>query len=84
MLDAENFDYAKWDYKQMAHHARFVKYINSMPHKLTCQECGGGGGWTEPVLDDGTGPWEQCGWCQGTGYVRPWLRGRWLGWKRNA
>jgi hypothetical protein len=37
-----------------------------------CPACGGLGGDVEPVLDDGTGPWMECGFCQGRG----WHQGR--------
>lgn len=61
------------------HHARYKQYIKA--HGLICQECGGSGGETEVVLDDGTGPWYDCGFCEGTGYVTRWMRGQWLRWK---
>lgn len=51
--------------------------------KLICQECGGAGGYIEPVLDYGQGPWFDCGWCLGTGEVTPTVRGYWLAWKRQ-
>jgi len=38
--------------------------------KVTCPNCGGLGGYTEVILDDGTGPWEQCGFCEGTGEMK--------------
>ncbi len=38
-----------------------------MVKKVACPWCGGGGGFIEVILDDGTGPWERCGFCQGTG-----------------
>lgn len=76
-------NWVKWSYVIRAHHDRFVRYIKSQERKLVCQECGGGGGWAEPILDDGTGPWEQCGWCEGTGYMTRWSRGLWLRYKRE-
>ncbi len=78
-----NLNFAKLCYFARAHHARFRLFIDSMPRELTCQDCGGGGGHVEPVLDDGSGPWEECGWCEGTGYVTPWIRGEWLRYKRR-
>lgn len=51
--------------------------------KLICQECGGAGGETEPILDDGSGPWFECGWCKGTGFITPKLRGLWLRMKKK-
>jgi DnaJ-class molecular chaperone len=77
-------DYAKLNWKAGEHHRRFVAHITAMQRKLICQECRGRGGWTERILDDGTGPREQCDWCEGTGYVTSWLRGQWLRLKREA
>jgi hypothetical protein len=71
-------DYAKLDWKRHQHHIRFRRLVESQVPKLLCQECGGAGGYVEPVLDYGQGPFEQCGWCEGTGYLTPWLRGQWL------
>ena len=34
---------------------------------VQCQKCHGDGGHKEVVLDDGSGPWEDCGYCNGTG-----------------
>jgi DnaJ-class molecular chaperone len=34
---------------------------------LKCPHCHGEGGWTEPVTDEGYGPWEPCGVCGGKG-----------------
>jgi hypothetical protein len=47
-----------------------------------CQECHGYGGHTEAVLDDGTGPWEPCWACGGTGTMTPAQVGAWLFVKR--
>lgn len=71
-------DYARFAYQCNAHYQRYKRRIDAMSRKLVCQECRGSGGWIEPILDYGQGPWEQCGWCLGTGYVTPWLRGMWL------
>lgn len=81
-MDFEAIDYARLDYKRRAHHVRFVARVER--EGLPCQECRGRGGWWEPVLDDGTGPWCDCGWCQGTGKVTRWLRGVWLRERRLA
>ena len=51
--------------------------------KLVCQECRGAGSYVEPCLDYGEGPSYNCGWCGGTGYVSPYLRGLWLRYKRK-
>lgn len=77
-------DYARLDYYGHAHYLRYKRYVESMTKKLICQDCGGTGGYTEPVLDDGSGPWFNCGWCEGTGKLTPWLRGQWLKFKRNG
>ena len=71
-------NYFRFDYYERQHHLRFKKRVEG---RLICQECGGAGGKIDQVLDyDGflSGPWESCGWCEGTGYVTPWLRGLWL------
>ncbi len=72
-------DYRHWDYVQHQHYIRYKAYVKA--HGLPCQDCGGAGGETYVILDDGTGPWESCGWCEGTGKVTRWIRGRWLQWK---
>ena len=73
-------DYAKLHYYYQQHFERYKRRVDNS--KLLCQECGGAGGFTEPVLDDGTGPWEACGWCEGTGRLTPYLRGLWLHYKK--
>ena len=75
-VQAEFVNYAKLRWRWHSQAERFKRRVATS--KLLCQECRGAGGWTEPVLDDGSGPWEQCGWCWGTGKVTPWLRGQWL------
>lgn len=77
-------DYARRSYQVQQHHERFRRYVEAMPRKLICQECGGGGGETVAVLDYGQGPFEECGFCEGTGLVTPWLRGLWLRWKKST
>jgi len=37
--------------------------------KWTCPACHGYGGDREPILDDGSGPWFDCGYCKGTGML---------------
>lgn len=74
----EPFDYARWNYIRREHHRRFTAYVEA--HGLPCQSCGGMGGETDVILDDGTGPWDECGWCEGTGKVTRWIRGAWLRW----
>jgi len=74
----KKIDYAKLDFKSQQHHKRYEKFVTNRRPKLGCQECGAEGGWTEPVLDDGRGPFEGCGWCEGTGLLTPHMRGFWL------
>ena len=73
--------YAKLDYyyrHRLRRRAQRLRWDRS----FICQECGGAGGWREVILDDGTGPWEVCGWCWGEGRVLAWERGYWLRLKR--
>lgn len=69
--------YAMLDYKSQEHHVRYRQFIASMERKLVCQACGGAGGEVEHVDEHG-GPFMHCGWCEGTGYVSPHIRGVWL------
>lgn len=80
--DQMNWSYARLDYKHREHHVRYKRFVESRP-PLSCQECRGAGGWTEPILDDGTGPFEECGWCEGTGLISPYKRGMWLKFRRE-
>ncbi len=73
--------YAKKSSDWWRHHQRFKLRVQKT--KLTCQECGGAGGEIEPVTDYGQGPFIDCGWCEGTGLMTPWLRGQWLKCKRE-
>ena len=34
-----------------------------------CQICKGQGGWKEVICDDGTGPYDECGNCEGKGLI---------------
>ena len=61
-----------------------IRPITMTERRFTCQECGGIGGWRDIILDDGTGPWEVCGYCNGTGKVTAQIRGEWLTLKRLA
>ncbi len=76
-------NYYKLDYDRFRHFERWKKRINSMPKKLVCQECAGAGGEVEVVLDDGTGPFYSCGWCEGIGYVDNYRRGEWLRYRKS-
>jgi len=71
--NAEHPNYRRIDYVWRVHHERFKRFVKQ--HGLICQSCGGGGGEVDVILDDGTGPWEECGWCEGTGKVTRWIRG---------
>ncbi len=46
--------------------------------KITCSICKGEGGWLDPIMDDGSGPYDECGACQGSGEVG--LRKSWSLW----
>lgn len=72
----ERPNYRRMDYVSSQHHQRYKRYVEA--HGLWCQACGGAGGEVDVILDDGTGPWESCGWCEGTGKVTRWLRGLYL------
>lgn len=80
---SQPIDYARYNYRIQSSHQRYKRRIKAMPRKLICQECRGAGSFHEPILDDGTGPSYECGWCQGTGYVTGWLRGQWLRYRRE-
>jgi hypothetical protein len=80
-MDSPN--YAKIDYQYRDHYQRYLVFVEAMPKPLTCQDCGGRGGYKEIILDDSTGPWYDCGWCLGTGLVTPYNRGLWLKYKRK-
>lgn len=56
--------------------------------KVSCPMCGGIGYTIEPILDDGSGPKEYCGYCKGNGKMnKDKLYYQCLGWlsaeKRN-
>lgn len=74
-------DYARLDYQQRQHHARFAARVAN--DGLLCQECRGSGEYHEIISMELGGPWFPCGWCEGTGKVTRWLRGRWLQWQRG-
>lgn len=71
----EHPNYARISYVYRQHHGRYKRYVEA--HGLTCQACGGRGGWVDVICELG-GPWEPCGWCEGTGTVTRWLRGLYL------
>lgn len=74
-------DYARSSYQYRQHHKRFQRFVEI--HGLACQDCRGMGGEVIPVLDYGQGPFEECGWCEGTGLISPHDRGLWLRCKRE-
>ena len=76
--DEYRYDYAKADWKYANHRRRWTLHVLNRRPRLLCQACGGAGGFVEPILDDGTGPFETCGYCLGVGYISAWLRGYWL------
>ena len=46
---------------------------------VQCQGCHGEGGYKEVILDDGSGPWEPCGYCKNgrtTKMMNAWIM-RW-------
>jgi len=75
-------DYIKQSWQYRRHHERFVRFVESK--RLPCMDCHGRGGRVEVILDDGTGPFEACGWCEGTGLMTPMARGQWLSYRREA
>lgn len=77
----KEINYPRLDFYARQHRARYSKYVQSMPNKLICQDCKGAGGDSERTLDDGTGPWYECGWCEGTGLLTKHIRGIWLNYK---
>lgn len=74
-------DYPRVRYERGRRHERYRRFVEGMEWKLVCQECRGSGGDHPNYLS--YDPGEQCGFCEGTGLVTPWLRGLWLGWKRE-
>lgn len=76
--------YIKSDYYWAFHHERYKNRVTLTTDSMLCQDCGGAGDWVEPILDDGSGPTETCGWCEGTGFVTKHRRGAWLRYKREC
>ena len=81
-MQKTSFDYARRDWWCKQHRARYRKRVEGRVPPLVCQECGGSGGEVVPVFMD-QGPFEECGWCGGTGLMDSWRRGEWLRWKRS-
>ena len=76
------YDYARVRWYFTKHTERYIK--RALLDGLICQECRGAGGETVPILDDGSGPWETCGWCLGGGYVTRYVHGQWLHYKSKV
>ena len=68
-------DYAKIAYQHRAHHARFKRFVESMPRPLTCPFCRGAGGYREIIDPEIGGPWYDCELCEGLGITTPKLWG---------
>lgn len=65
-------------YVYQQHHVRFVAFVKNRKPRLICQDCRGEGGYQETIDPEIGGPWEKCGWCEGTGYMTAHQRGLWL------
>lgn len=76
-------DYPRLDYYHRHHHDRLERFVTNRKPFLMCMECLGRKGYVEPVLDDGSGPFIYCGWCEGVGAMSPHARGLWLTYKRK-
>lgn len=79
-LNTNPVNHAKLDYRYNQHLKRYTKRAEK--DGLICQDCGGAGGEIDVILDDGTGPFMPCGWCEGTGFVTKYRRGVWLRYKK--
>jgi len=44
---------------------------------MKCPACKGYGGELDPILDDGSGPWYECGFCKGEGEINLFQRIHW-------
>ena len=53
------------------------------PLFIGCPGCGSMGGRIDPILEDGSGPWEECGYCEGSGFVDRIMWGAVMQWLRN-
>jgi DnaJ-class molecular chaperone len=74
-------DYHRERYRYLSHHKRFVRRVNTDSHSRSCPACRGEGGETDAILEDGSGPWWDCGFCEGEGKTITWLAMLWV---RNA
>ena len=49
---------------------RNIPFVEKIRNLLTqCPDCKGEGGYKEIICDDGTGPWYDCGFCDGKGFM---------------
>ena len=82
-MKTEQVNYARLDWQLDVRNKRWAARVKGRSPQLLCQDCGGAGGETDVTLDDGTSPWNPCGWCLGVGLVDAWTRGVWLREKRD-
>ena len=66
-------DYAKIAYQHCQHHARFKRFVESLPRRYVCPFCSGAGGHREIIDLEIGGPWFDCGLCEGLGITAPKL-----------
>jgi hypothetical protein len=71
-------DYAKLGWKWHHHRIRYERFVKSRKHQLPCLACRGAGGEYNIIDPEIGGPWEECGWCEGTGLMSPHRRGAYL------
>ena len=72
------YDYAKALYRYQSHYRRFKARVTTTGDHQPCPMCKGEGGHKEVILDDGSGPWFNCGLCEGLGETTHWLAMWWL------
>ena len=77
----EQVDYKRLDYKFQNHAERYKQRIESDPTAVLCQECRGKGQYVDEYINDWP-VYVGCGWCEGTGRILKFTRGRWLTHKR--
>lgn len=80
MANSRRVNYAKLDYYRSHHHERFKTFVEAQG--LHCQACCGYGGHTMDVYF-GSGPFEECYFCEGTGKTTPHLLGLYLNMKKR-
>ena len=76
-----NYDKLTSDY--LRHHERYARRVETTKDSYGCRECKGRGGWVEVIDIEIGGPWETCGWCEGTGHMTGWHLGLWLRFKKQ-